>query len=435
MIDTAAARGKLEFRLPRVFGARASALEKAAVGTTALAIAGLPLLVPGGPANSAPVDILIAVATTTCLVWAWREHLLWHFPYAIPVAVFVAGGALGALAGPVPRAGVLALVQDLVLLVWCWTITNVGTTPERLRVVLAAWAYSATAWAGVLVLGLAIGSPTLAGQTTREGARTTLTLHDPNYAASYFFVSLMIVWAAGVPRRGGARAVACALLIVALASTGSNSGLVSLVVGVGLAGPLELLRRRGAMPALAALSFIVTALALFSATVGLAGVQRWAQDSNHPFLRDGIGRAGSSISQRDTLLRESLRLYRAGGLLGQGPTSTKTRLEAEQAPFVKEAHDDYAAALVERGVIGAIGLLLLIGTVLWRASVVVTSRPSRRLAAVLPHPGALFGVVAGTLIAAAFNELLHARHVWALFAVVAALAIQGGRRCSGVETS
>ena len=102
VIDTAAARPKLEFRLPRVFGARASALEKAAVGTTALAIAALPLLVPGGPANSAPVDILIAVATTTCLFWAWREHLLWHFPYAIPMAVFVAGGALGALAGPVP---------------------------------------------------------------------------------------------------------------------------------------------------------------------------------------------------------------------------------------------------------------------------------------------------------------------------------------------
>ena len=300
--------------------------------------------------------------------------------------------------------------------------------------VLAAWAYSATAWAAVLVFGLAIGSTTLAGQTTREGARTTLTLHDPNYAAGYFFVSLMIVWAAGVPRRGGARAAACALLIVALVSTGSNSGLVSLVVGVGLAGPLELLRRRGAMPALAALSFVVTAVALFAATVGLAGVQRWAQDSNHPFLRDGIGRAGSSISQRDTLLQESLRIYRAGGLLGQGPTSTKTRLEAEQAPFVKEAHDDYAAALVERGVIGAIGLFLLIGTVLWRAWVVATARPSRRLAAVLPHPGALFGAVAGTLVAASFNELLHARHVWALFAVVAALAIQGGR-CSGAETS
>ena len=434
MTDTASARTTLELRLPRLLGAYGSGLERAAIATTALAIAGLPLLVPGGPANSAPVDVMIAISTTVCLVWAWRAHVVWSFPYTIAIAVFVVGGALGALAGPVPRAGALALAQDLVLLVWCWSIANVGAALGRLRIVLAAWAYSATAWAAVLVVGLAIGSPTLAGQTTREGARTTLTLHDPNYAASYFFVSLMVVWAAGVPRRGAARAAACALLIVALVSTGSNSGLVALVVGVGLAGPIELLRRRGTMPAVAALSFVVLTVALFTAAVGLSGVQRWAQDSNHPFLRDGVGRAGSSISQRDTLLQESLRLYRTGGFLGQGPTSTKTRLEAEQAPFVKEAHDDYAAALIERGAIGAIGLLLLVGAVLRRAFVTASARPGRSLASVLPHPGALFGAVAGTLVAAAFNELLHARHVWALFAVVAALAVHGGR-CFGDEPS
>ena len=44
--------------------------ERLAIAATAAAVAMLPLLAPRSPANTAPVDALIAVAIGTCLLWA-----------------------------------------------------------------------------------------------------------------------------------------------------------------------------------------------------------------------------------------------------------------------------------------------------------------------------------------------------------------------------
>jgi len=43
------------------------------------------------------------------------------------------------------------------------------------------------------------------------------------------------------------------------------------------------------------------------------------------------------------------------------------------------------------------------------------------------RPNALAGALAGTLVAMTVYELLHVRHVWTLFAVVAAVSIWGRR--------
>ena len=80
----------------------------------------------------------------------------------------MAGGALGALMGPVPKAGLVALFQDAVLLAWCWAVANLASSPERLRVLLATWA-TARSRGVALFIGLAAGLPTLTGQTPRDG--------------------------------------------------------------------------------------------------------------------------------------------------------------------------------------------------------------------------------------------------------------------------
>src|SRR6266566_4841881 len=92
---------------PRPFRASATRTlngERLALGATAGAVALLPLLSPSGPANLAPVDLLIAAAVAACLLWAGTAGHQWRFPYALPMAVFITGGALGALVGPVPGA-------------------------------------------------------------------------------------------------------------------------------------------------------------------------------------------------------------------------------------------------------------------------------------------------------------------------------------------
>jgi O-antigen ligase len=424
MTDAAAYAGAV--RRPRAIttiGAPAwVAGERAAVILTGLAVALLPVAVPTGPANVAPIDLFIVIATAACLMWGAAAGVSWRFPYALPLAIFMAGGAIGALAGPVPGNGVVAIVQDVVLIVWCWVVVNLSRSPRNFSALASTWVYTSIVWAIMPIVGVIIGSAALTGQTENQGSRVQITLADPSYAANYFFISIMLIWATGRPRHQGLRLVAYALLVVAIVLTGSNSGMLSLLVGTAVAGVLGIYRRFGAMSAVAALVLLVLSAGLASLSINLTKIQESAQSSRYAFIRDGIGR-GTSVSQRGMLLHESIRLLRDGGPLGEGPVSTKVRLARAQAPFEKEAHDDYLAALLERGVIGFLGLVALVYGVLYRSFAFSRSPLTGGFGAVVARPHALAGAVAGTLVAGAVYELLHVRHVWALFGLVAALYI------------
>jgi O-antigen ligase len=348
--------------------------------------------------------------------------------------LFVAGGALGALNGPVPDAGITALTQDLILLAWCWVVANMCKSAQTLGLLLKAWAYSSILAAGLMFIGLATGSSALSGQTAKEASRTMLTFGDPNVAANYFFISIMIIWASRCPRSRLCRVGAYGLLIGALLTTGSNSGLVSIIVGATVAAVVAVYRRAGIVPAATTLAFVVLAGYSVASNLNFKSIEASAQTSRYAFVRDGIGREETSVAQRTSILQESIRLYGAGGPLGAGPASTKPRLQAEEAPFVKEAHNDYLAALTERGVVGSLGLVLLLACIALRALSPVTGRPTRQFASVVAKPNALVGAIAGTAVAMGVNELLHARHVWTLFALVAAFSLWG-REWRGAEFS
>ena len=79
-----------------------------------------------------------------------------------------------------------------------------------------------------------------------------------------------------------------------------------------------------------------------------------------PLLRDSVGRSGSSTAERGSIVAEGFALFLDGDTTGYGPARTKATLQNDQAPYVKEAHNDYLATLLERGVIGCVGLVLLI---------------------------------------------------------------------------
>jgi O-antigen ligase len=390
----------------------------------ASAVALLPLLRPGGPGNTAPVDLAIGLALALGIFTAVSSGTKWRFPYAVPMVLFLTGGAIGALVGPVPTSGITALTQDIILLAWCWLVVNICRSSEGLRIIVRTWAYSSVVWATVLFFALATNTAALSGRTAKDASRTMLTFGDPNVCANYIFISIMVVWAAQRPRRTSYRIGAYALLIAALVTTGSNSGILSLLIGAAVAALLGAYRRGGTVPVATMLAFLSLGGYLIVTNVNFASIQSKAQASHYAFIRDGIGRGQTSVSQRSSILGESMQLYRGGGALGAGPVSTKTRLQAEQAPFVKEAHDDYVAALTERGVLGLIGLALLIGTIAGNAWSQLRPPASGHASAIV-RPNAIAGAIVGTFLAMAVVELLHVRHVWTLFALVAALALQG----------
>jgi hypothetical protein len=401
--------------------------ERLAVVTTAAAIAALPLLEPRGPANMGPADVCIALALFSSLFWLGSSSLRIRAPYALAAGVMMAAGTAGALAGPVPVNGLIAVMQDAWLLAFGICVANVCRSAHALRLILRTWVYSAIGWATLLMVGQLAGISALTGLHAEEGGRTSLTFGDPNIAAHYFFVSMMFMAATRFPARRAARVLAYALMLSVWALSGSNSGIVELVLAVVLISLFGIYRRSGAVAAIAAACCAIAAVAVLAPRVPVSQLQNSAHDSRYRVVRDWVGRSEKTAGQRETLLNESATLYYDGGLVGQGPTSTKHRLEASQAPFAREAHNDYVAALVERGWVGAIGLVLLVGSVLVRTWAVVARPLSPGFAEVVPRASPIAAAVAGSFVLATVYEALHVRQVWALFAVVAALYCWGRR--------
>ena len=399
--------------------------ERLAVVMTSVAIAALPLIAQRGPGNTAPADVFLALAVGATLLWAATAGHVWRVPYVIAMGLFVLGGALGAISGPVPSTGLIALIQDLVLLTWCWAVVNISHSAQNLRILLATWVYTAIGWTLLLFVGMSVGLVALTGQIERRGSRVAMTFGDPNFAANYLVITIMIVWATARPRHAALRIAVYALLATALVLTGSIFGLVSLCLGVVVAGLLGVYRRGGLVSAITMLALLVVIGALAASTIDPKGIQEAAGRSQIAFLRDGIGRGGAESEDRGLLARESLSLYPSGGPLGEGPVSTKLRLQNENAPYVKEAHDDYLASLIERGLVGFVGIVLLLFGLAQRALSLCRTRLAGSVTAVVIRPNAIVGAVAGTMAAGVAYELLHMRHVWTLFAVVAALYLWG----------
>jgi O-antigen ligase len=410
---------------PELLQPHHAADERLALGACAAAITLLPVIEPTLAGNASPVDALIGFAVVATLLWAGHHHQPFHVPYAWPVALLIIGGVAGTLVQQVPGGSGFALVQDVILLSWCAALVTLARGPDAVRLLAAAWVWSSSAWATWMTVNVAIGQLALAGAEGANGGRAALTFGDPNMAGNYFVISVFVVAAFRIPRHRALRILAYAMLLSALVLTGSNGGFVSLAAGLMAGVVATTYRRSGVIPMVALLALMTATVVVAVREVHLIPLEQAARTSNMRIIRESIGRAGESETSRSVLLHETLGLFKRGTIFGRGPNSTKSVLYAQQAPYVKEAHDDYLATLAERGVIGTMGLLLLIvivGTGAWRAA---TRRLPQGFEAVLPRPASLFGAVVVCAVAASFYEVLHFRHVWTLLAFVAIMYLRG----------
>ena len=113
-----------------------------------------------------------------------------------------------------------------------------------------------------------------------------------------------------------------------------------------------------------------------------------------------------------------------------GPGRTKAALKGLAAPYVKEAHNDYLATVVERGALGGVGLTVLLVSVGIRLGRTVTRPQTQWVRQLVPRPEFLLALGCGFITSAFFYEVLHFRHLWTWLGIVAALvlALQDARR-------
>ena len=413
------------FETPRTGGAGRPRLrmnEGLAIGVLSLTVVCQPLLHPAGPGNTSPVDLLVLLTLLMTALWASTSGLPLRAPYVVPVAVSVLAGTLAALASSMPMSGLLAVIQDMVLLAWCTAIVNLARSPGALRTIGRAWAISSICWAGVLVTASLLHISALEGIRPQDGNRLIFTFGDPNYAGAYWVISLFVVYATRAPNRTWLRRVGYLLLSWSFVLSESNGAAVELMAGVGLIVCVGIYRKHGLVNAIALLVTAVVAVVIVLQVIPIATVQTWARDSGQSLLVNTLGRSNGSSAQRGALIDEALSLYASNSLLGSGPSTTKALLLERQYPYAKEAHDDYLAALVERGPLGVIGVVLLVFSAAWRAKTVLRGPPSPDFAAQIPRPVGLVAALAAMGVAGAYYEVMHFRFLWLLLALVAVLA-------------
>ncbi len=394
--------------------------------TITIAMAALPLLRPSGPGNTGLVDLALLVAILAAVLAASSRAYRIRLPYAFAAGLTVFAGALAVTLAPggsgeLQRGG-LALVQDVFVFGWAAAIATVGRDRRLLDTAFKAFAFSAVAWAALLIVGEIAGITWITGINSRDGIRASLTFGDPNLAADYFICGLLVLRACQRPRHRGWRFVCCGVIVTAIVMTLSNGGMIALLTASVLGGLFALARRRGVIVAVTLGLVVATGAGVAATTVNVGSWVTRVEQSD-TLIRDSLGREAESSGSRSALAKEGLTLWlHDDTVLGYGPSNTETTLRASGAAYVKEAHDDYLATLLERGVIGAVALIVLIVAVAVRARrISVTGGLDPELTAIVPRPELLAAACIAIAISAAFYEVLHFRHVWAVFGLIAAL--------------
>jgi len=409
-------------RLPGGTGRRDEVLPALVGGTVAL----LPILVPAGPGNTAIADAGIAGCILLAALWVSRERLPVAFPYAAGVVFLMIGGALGATVAGAPISTALVLAQDGFLLLWAAVLTLGRYDPAIIAAATVSWCRVAVVYSGFGVIAYVIGFAPMSGVSAKDGVRASYTFGDPNLAGNYLVTSLFVMMACRRPRAASTRRLGYLLVITAMGFTGSNGAMLTFLIGLATCVAATRYRNRGALAGLMSLTVSAALVAVMTVFV-LPHVNfdavRADAASSIPLLRDSFGRSADSSSERATILGEGSKLFLQGDAVGYGPARTKERFQATQAPYVKEAHNDYLAALLERGVIGAFGLVLLIAAVAGRCRRLLTDDLPGPLADIVPRFWILVSVGPVMAVAALFYEVLHFRHLWTWLGIVAALVM------------
>jgi hypothetical protein len=398
--------------------------ERSGVARAAVAVglAGLPILRPTVAGNLGPADAAILLGVGGALLWAGSTKQIVKGAYLLPLTLTLLAGLVSGLAGADPGGALLAVSQDVYLVLWALACLNVSRDGDSARFVVRAWCVTSFIWA--VSLFFVVGHTALTAASTGD-TRLAFTA-DTNGAGLYFVLSIFVMIAARRPRRRLWRWTAITFLFADTVLTGSLGAISGLFAGLAIAIMLGVFARRGPAPALA----LILAMGL-AATSGTLFVQRYrvvegAHASSSPILRNSLGRGAQSSAERSALNKETLGLVKTVSVLGGGPNTTEQLLRAEQAPYPKQAHNDWIAALVERGVLGLAAIALL-GMEVGRRTAAARdpARLRRSYAEVFPAAHYLVGGVVTVAIFSLTHEVLHDRTAWTLLGVVAAISIFG----------
>ncbi|HLZ39175.1 MAG TPA: O-antigen ligase family protein [Mycobacteriales bacterium] len=399
-------------------------------------VALLPLLVPKGPGNTAPVDAFAMLFIAVALVAVAHRREPFRAPAALALlAVFVPTG-IATMVSLSPGTSLVSLIVEIYLVLLMWlAATTMANRPAAFRAVLVTWAVASAGWALLMiathyqVLPRGLLDLLVAHSSS---SRVSGTAKNPNLAASYLVTSFFVVLVAPLPFRRLARWAVGALILWAVLLTESNGALLAAVVGmlvVASAVPVRRVAPR-ARVAVAAAGVLLVAVVVGAAAVTVAVPAQDTTTVNEIVQIGERGNAGplsANAERLDKGISARVAIWTAawsGGVrnaaFGVGPGAGQ-KVDVGGSDLNKGLHNDYLAFFLERGVLGLVAFLFFLCVLLWWCIPLLLSERVNAAAGVLGRTGSFAGLAGAVVANAAMpatHESFHFRHLWLLIALV-----------------
>ncbi|HEY2960688.1 MAG TPA: O-antigen ligase family protein [Actinomycetota bacterium] len=389
-----------------------------------LAVVALPVLLPAGPGNTAPVDALALAYLLVALVGAARRGRAIQRPAGGALLLMLGAAVVATLASQDVGLGVLTVVVEAYLVLLLFGVANdLADDPRALRLVMAVWVLAAAAWTILPVGGALHLLPQELPVVGVQGSRPYGTTGNPNLLGSYLVTSFFVLLASPWPRARPLRLLLGGWLLWGVWLTGSNGGLAGLLVGFAALGVGALLRRsrtrEQVFGLVGGLLLLGVALLAGGATLlqwgaGRSPIRMVSEQTAGGPLGNTVGRADHGLQDRLQIWQQVWDEASPNVVLGIGPGQLASLdVHSRSGVTRTSVHNDYLSALIERGLLGLVAYLALCAALLrWCGRLLVAGGGGRA------GHRALAAAVWANLVFGMAHETYHFRHVWMLFALV-----------------
>lgn len=393
----------------------------------------LPLDMIKLPLNMTLVDAWILMALPLLWLSFVRGPQIISLPYAVPMWLIFVGSFVSTFAAPAPRNSFIVVLKEAYAYVWFVTLTAVLATLSardlrRMSVV----------WTGVVFLhGFVIVAQFLSPDFWRlvasfadksseyEVYRPSGLFMNANSAAFFQLLGFAPLVLATSPSRKAAMILGILLLPTMLA-TGSmgaalafTAGLTVAVIAISLSGRIVLV-----------IKTFVQLVIIISLLGGLLYfiVSHNQRYRNH-FEQILVGRAERSSEGRFDIWQRGIDVFLDHGVFiwGVGPENFR-ELDWQG----KQLHNDFFAFLVERGLVGTLGLVLFAILAVSRGAYMVliaTKYPDRASLTVVVFLAASVAAIVESLT----HQTFHFRELWVIWALQEAMLFKMTTTESEVE--
>lgn len=394
-------------------------------GTTVL----LPIKIINLPSNFELVDIWILMGLPVLLsIYLMGRHRMINLTYAIPMWLVMISSLLSTFASPVASNSLIVILKEIYLFAWFTVITVFLSMLDArdLRRVLYVWSIVAVLH-GLLILAQFFSPDIWRFTNSLGGNSVEHAIYRPaglficdhagcaNKAAFFQLLGFAPLFLTGFSKR--TTLIFGVLMFSSMLATGSMGATLALISGAIAAVIVTAAFKKSL------LIIFKYFLRFVSAGVLLAGVfyiviSQNPQYSDH-FESIILGRFDKSSGSRFNLWQRGIYvlLEHNSVLWGVGPENFRV---LDPAQTDNQLHNDTLAFLVERGLIGLLGLGLFAGIGLRRALTIVQlsyKTPGRtRLELVV-----FLAMIVAAMIESLTHQIFRTRELWLVLAVQEAI--------------